>query len=102
MTTERMPDATSKRQKGRLNDFWLVASCKGVGTKLVFVSHSNRTYNHTLFMFPSRFSPMVIMAQPRVTKPCADDSRGQLRAKKPRKSEHSETTRNKPAIAVMT
>ena len=81
MTMHKIPEATSKRQNGMLKDSWLVAS---------------------LFMFPSMLSPMAIMAQPKVTKPCAGLSRGQLRAKKLRKSEHSETMRNKPAIAVIT
>jgi hypothetical protein len=42
------------------------------------------------------------MAQPRVTKPCAGLRSGQLRAKKPRNSEHSEMMKKRPAIAVMT
>jgi hypothetical protein len=81
ITMHRIPEATSKRQKGMLKDSWLVAA---------------------LFMFPSMLRPMVIMAQPRVTKPCAGLRSGQLRAKKLRKSEHSETMRNRPAIAVIT
>lgn len=48
MTKERTPEATRRRQKGMVSDFWLVAS---------------------LFMLPRRFMPMIIMAQPRVTKP---------------------------------
>jgi hypothetical protein len=73
MTIHRIPEATSKRQNGMPRDSWLVAC---------------------LFMLPSMLSPMVIMAQPRVTNPCAVLSSGQLRAKKLRKSEHSETMRN--------
>lgn len=78
---DRMPDANSKRQNGIPSEAWLVAS---------------------LFMLPSMFSPITIMAQPNVKKPWDGLRRGQLRAKKPRKSEHSETMRKRPAIAVMT
>ena len=48
MTMARIPEATSRRQKGRVSDFWLVAS---------------------LFMLPSMLSPTTIIAQPKVTKP---------------------------------
>jgi hypothetical protein len=81
MTMHRMPEATRRRQKGRPSDSWLVAC---------------------LFMLPSMLRPMVIMAQPRVTKPWDGLRSGQLRAKKLRNSEHSETMRKRPAIAVMT
>lgn len=81
MTTARMPEATRSRQNGIVSDCWLVAS---------------------LFMFPSMLRPMTIMAQPSVTNPWLGLRRGQLRAKKPRNSEHSETMRKRPLIAVMT
>ena len=81
MTMARIPEARSNRQKGMPRDFWLVAS---------------------LFILPSMLSPMIIIAQPQVTNPWPELRRGQLRAKKPRKREHSETMRNKLAIAVMT
>jgi hypothetical protein len=42
------------------------------------------------------------MAQPRLTKPWLGLRRGQLRAKKLRKREHSETTRKRPTVAVTT
>ena len=48
MTTARIPDATRSLQKGKVKDFWLVAS---------------------LFMLPNMLSPRTIIAQPRVTKP---------------------------------
>ena len=48
MTMASIPDATRSLQKGRVKDFWLVAS---------------------LFMLPNMLSPRTIMAQPRVTKP---------------------------------
>jgi hypothetical protein len=77
----RIPEATSRRQKGSVRDFCEVAS---------------------LFMLPSMLSPTTIMAQPRVMKPCEGLRSGQLRAKKPRKSEHSEMMRKRLAMAVMT
>lgn len=81
ITMHKIPDATSRRQNGMPSDSWLVAC---------------------LFILPSMLSPMVIIAQPRVTKPCEALSSGQLRAKKLRKSEHSEIMRKSPAIAVIT
>jgi hypothetical protein len=81
MTMARIPEARSRRQKGIPRDFWLVAC---------------------LFILPSWLRPITIIAQPSVMNPCAGLRSGQLRAKKPLKSEHSETMRNKPAIAVTT
>lgn len=60
MTIARMPEARSRRQNGRPNDFWLVAS---------------------LFMFPSMLSPSTVIEHPRATKPWLGLSNGQLRAK---------------------
>lgn len=73
MTMARMPEATSSLQKGIPRDSWLVAC---------------------LFMFPSMLRPRTIMDTPRKTKPCEALNMGQFFANHPRKSEHSEMTRN--------
>lgn len=72
-TKTTIPEAITMRQKPSPSDCSLVAG---------------------LLRLPRTFKPSTTMAMPRVTKPCSGLRRGQLRAKKPRKSESSETRRN--------